>query len=73
MKNEIIWTNVSDALPKVGRNILAKGYYELEFNEWHYEEGFRSTEDEVCNMQDGVFLDFSFNVIFWVYCKKQRG
>ena len=68
MQNEIEWTYVYDSLPNVGRNILAKGYYELDFDDY-YEEGFRSTEDKVEDMKKGLFLDFSFNVRCWVYCK----
>lgn len=68
MNNEIIWTNVSDGLPEVGRNILAKGSYELDFYD-HYEEGFRTTEDTAIEMHKGRFLDFPFNLRCWVYCK----
>ena len=68
MDKEISWTLVSDGIPEVGKNILAKGYYELDFDD-HYEEGFRSTEDTVSRMQDGHFVDFPFNVRWWVYCK----
>ena len=64
--DDIMWVSIHDKLPLVKRNILVKGYYELD-TKLYYEKGFRVTEDNVTDMRKGNFLNFSFNVLFWSY------